>query len=82
MAGTNGKVQRALRLSSCFVYGLKVGTTLSPVFRFNERIRLQGGELSDQEICGHFETIELARNGLPLTYFEFSSLAAGCLQQM
>jgi len=50
---------------------------LSPhVFRFNERIRLQGSELSDQEICGHFETIERVRNGLPLTYFEFSSLAA------
>ena len=58
-------------------HGLKVGTTLSPhVFRFNERIRLQGSELSDQEICGHFETIERVRNGLPLTYFEFSSLAA------
>ena len=78
VAGTNGKGSTCITIEQLLLsHGLKVGTTLSPhVFRFNERIRLQGGELSDQEICGHFETIELARDGLPLTYFEFSSLAA------
>ena len=78
VAGTNGKGSTCITIEQLLLsHGLKVGTTLSPhVFRFNERIRLQGGELSDQEICGHFETIELAREGLPLTYFEFSSLAA------
>ena len=78
VAGTNGKGSTCVTIEQLLLsHGLKVGTTLSPhVFRFNERIRLQGSELSDQEICGHFETIERVRNGLPLTYFEFSSLAA------
>ena len=78
VAGTNGKGSTCVTIEQLLLsHGLKVGTTLSPhVFRFNERIRLQGSELSDQEICGHFETIELVRDGLPLTYFEFSSLAA------
>ena len=78
VAGTNGKGSTCVTIEQLLLsHGLKVGTTLSPhVFRFNERIRLQGSELSDQEICVHFETIERVRNGLPLTYFEFSSLAA------
>ena len=78
VAGTNGKGSTCVTIEQLLLsHGLKVGTTLSPhVFRFNERIRLQGCELSDQEICGHFETIERVRNGLPLTYFEFSSLAS------
>ena len=78
VAGTNGKGSTCVTIEQLLLsHGLKVGTTLSPhVSRFNERIRLQGSELSDQEICGHFETIERVRNGLPLTYFEFSSLAA------
>ena len=78
VAGTNGKGSTCVTIEQLLLsHGLKVGTTLSPhVFRFNERIRLQGSELSDQEICGHFETIERVRDGLPLTYFEFSSLAA------
>ena len=78
VAGTNGKGSTCVTIEQLLLsHGLKVGTTLSPhVFRFNERIRLQGCELSDQEICGHFETIERVRDGLPLTYFEFSSLAS------
>ena len=78
VAGTNGKGSTCVTIEQLLLsHGLKVGTTLSPhVFRFNERFRLQGSELSDQEICGHFETIERVRDGLPLTYFEFSSLAA------
>jgi len=78
VAGTNGKGSTCVAIEQLLIsHGLKVGTTLSPhVFRFNERIRVQGQELSDEDICGSFETIEEVRNGLPLTYFEFSSLAA------
>ena len=47
--------------------------------RFNERLRLNGAELSDAEICAAFAAIEEARQQAPviaLTYFEFSALAA------
>ena len=78
VAGTNGKGSTCVATEQLLLsHGLRVGTTLSPhVFRFNERIRVQGIELSDQDICESFEIIESARDGLPLTYFEFSSLAA------
>ena len=73
VAGTNGKGSTCVTIEQLLLsHGSKVGTTLSPhVFRFNERIRVRGSESSDQEICGYFETIERARDGLPLTYFEF-----------
>ena len=78
VAGTNGKGSTCVATEQLLLsHGLRVGTTLSPhVFRFNERIRIQGEELSDRDICDSFEIIEDARDGLPLTYFEFSSLAA------
>ena len=78
VAGTNGKGSTCVAIEQLLVsHGYKVGTTLSPhVFRFNERIRVQGQELSDEAICDNFEIIEDVRDGLPLTYFEFSSLAA------
>ncbi len=78
VAGTNGKGSTCVAIEQLLVsHGLKVGATLSPhVFRFNERIRIQGQELSDEAICDSFKIIEGVRDGLPLTYFEFSSLAA------
>ena len=78
VAGTNGKGSTCVATEQLLLsHGLRVGTTLSPhVFRFNERIRIQGEELSDRDICDSFKIIEDARDGLPLTYFEFSSLAA------
>ena len=44
VAGTNGKGATCVTIEQLLLsHGLKVGTTLSPhVFRFNERIRLQG----------------------------------------
>ena len=78
IAGTNGKgstarVTEALLLDA----GYSVGTTLSPhVWRFNERIRIDGVEASDATICNAFAAIDEARDDLPLTYFEFSALAA------
>lgn len=78
IAGTNGKgstarVTEALLLDA----GYSVGTTLSPhVWRFNERIRIDGVEASDATICNAFAAIDEARDDLTLTYFEFSALAA------
>jgi dihydrofolate synthase/folylpolyglutamate synthase len=81
VAGTNGKGSTITALESLLVKaGLRVFSTLSPhVVRFNERLRLNGMELSDDAICAAFAAIEQARQLNPvvaLTYFEFAALAA------
>ena len=59
-----------------------VGCTLSPhLHSFNERVRLNGAEAEDAVLCEAFATVEAARRQLPLTYFEFSCLAAPALLQ-
>lgn len=81
VAGTNGKGSTITALESLLLQaGLRVFSTLSPhVRRFNERLRLNGTELTDEAICASFAAIEQARQRDPvvaLTYFEFSALAA------
>ena len=78
MAGTNGKGSCALFAEAALkASGLKVGTTLSPhLVRFNERIRLNGREASDERICEALQAIELARGDIDLSYFEHVILAA------
>jgi dihydrofolate synthase/folylpolyglutamate synthase len=44
--------------------------------RYNERVRIAGAEASDAELCAAFEAVESARGAVPLTYFEFGTLAA------
>ena len=81
VAGTNGKgsvvaTLEALALSA----GLKVASYTSPhLFAYNERIRINAEPASDAQICQAFERIDHARGDLPLTYFEFGTLAAICL---
>src|SRR5207244_2856148 len=41
-----------------------------------ERVRIAGAEASDAELCASFEAVESARGAVPLTYFEFGTLAA------
>ena len=78
VAGTNGKgstvaVMEALLCAS----GVRVGAFTSPhLIRYNERIRVDGAEVSDELIVEAFEAIERARSAISLTYFEFSTLAA------
>ena len=78
IAGTNGKGSTAVGLETLLISaGCRVGTTVSPhIKRFNERIRLQGSEVEDSSITAAFATIEAWRQDLPLTYFEYSALAA------
>jgi len=77
-AGTNGKgstlaMVEALALQS----GKKVGAYTSPhLMRFNERIRINGRDAPDSELIAGFENVEKARSGIPLTYFEYATLAA------
>ena len=78
VAGTNGKgstvaVMEAMLCAS----GERVGAFTSPhLVRYNERIRVDGAEVSDALIVEAFEAIEQARSAISLTYFEFNTLAA------
>src|SRR3990167_3516869 len=46
------------------------------LFRFNEQIRLMGKEAKEKDICFAFAKIEQHRENIPLTPFEFHTLAA------
>lgn len=78
VAGTNGKGSTVAMLESCLRQGgYCVGAYTSPHFHhYNERVRIDGEPASDAELCAAFETVERARGPVPLTYFEFGTLAA------
>jgi dihydrofolate synthase/folylpolyglutamate synthase len=44
--------------------------------RYNERLRINGREATDSDICDSFARIDAARGEQQLTYFEFNTLAA------
>jgi dihydrofolate synthase/folylpolyglutamate synthase len=44
--------------------------------RYNERVRIGGAEATDAELCAAFAAVEAVRQDIPLTYFEFGTLAA------
>lgn len=78
VAGTNGKgssVQIAQSLLAAA--GYRVGAYTSPhIIDFNERIVVNGRPVPDADIIAAFERVEASRMGLPLTYFEYGTLAA------
>jgi len=82
VAGTNGKGSSVAMLQSIYhAAGYQVGAYTSPhLQRYNERITLNGTEVDDALLCDAFEQIEVARcaqgDEVPLTYFEFGTLAA------
>ncbi len=78
IAGTNGKGSSAAILESILLAsGYSVGCYTSPhLLRYNERIRVDGHDASDQEICSAFKRVDQARANTSLTYFEFGTLAA------
>jgi dihydrofolate synthase/folylpolyglutamate synthase len=78
IAGTNGKGSTVAMLESLLRHnGFRVGCYTSPhIQRFNERIRIDGVEVPDEEIIAAFEQIDALRDGEALTYFEFGTLAA------
>ena len=78
VAGTNGKGSSLSMLDAVFRQGGKrTGAYTSPhLVRYNERIRICGQEASDEEICAAFSHIESFRDGIPLTWFEYSTLCA------
>ena len=78
VGGTNGKGSTCSILESIYrEAGYKVACYTSPHFlNFNERIKIQTLAVSDEVICEAFSRIELAREDVTLTYFEYGTIAA------
>lgn len=78
IGGTNGKGSSvAMTTALLRAIGKTVGTYTSPhILRYNERICVDGEALPDDEIVDAFARIEAVRGDIPLTYFEFGTLAA------
>lgn len=78
VAGTNGKGSTVtLLVALARAAGLSVASYTSPhLHRFNERICVNGQPVDDASLVTAFEAVEQARQSVPLTYFEFTTLAA------
>ena len=83
VAGTNGKGSTCAMLEAFYRHaGFRCGLYTSPhLLRFNERARIDGAEARDADLVAAFAEVEAARtpgtgDATPLTYFEFSTLAA------
>ncbi|MEI6563832.1 MAG: folylpolyglutamate synthase/dihydrofolate synthase family protein [bacterium] len=83
VAGTNGKGSVCAMLDAVMRRtGLRVGLYTSPhLIRFNERIRVNGTEISDTELAVLFNDMEahaaaVAASGREVTFFEFTTALA------
>lgn len=78
VAGTNGKGSTVACLEALLLAcRRRVGAYTSPhLSRYNERVRINGREVSDEALVAAFERIESVRGSTSLTYFEFGTLAA------
>jgi len=80
IAGTNGKGSTAVTLSSLIrahANGKKTGLYTSPhLIKFNERISIDGKEITDEEMIKIADIIFTKCANIPLTFFEFTTLMA------
>lgn len=78
VGGTNGKGSTCAVLEAILSSaGYRTGLYTSPhLARYNERVRVAGREADDDALCEAFAAVEQARGAVPLTYFEFGTLAA------
>jgi len=78
VGGTNGKGSTCAMLERILLEaGYRTGTYTSPhILKYNERVRLAGEDVDDAKLVRSFERVEAARGTIPLTYFEFGTLAA------
>ncbi len=78
VAGTNGKGSTVAMLEAVArAHGLSTASYTSPhLLRYNERLRTDGEEVSDEALIDAFERIEAVRADTGLTYFEMGTLAA------
>lgn len=85
VAGTNGKGSTVAFIEAiALATGWTVGTYTSPhLLAYNERVRIDGRDVGDAALVEAFEAVEAARvlrqaqddRDVPLTYFEFGTLA-------
>lgn len=77
VAGTNGKGSTCAMLESvALAAGYRVGLYIKPhLVHFEERCRVNGASVDAAALLPHFEAVEAARQGITLTYFEFTTLA-------
>lgn len=78
VGGTNGKGSTVASLEALLLAaGETVGCYTSPhLLSYNERVRINGHDVSDEALVRAFNQVEQARGRTSLTYFEFGTLAA------
>lgn len=79
IAGTNGKGSIASTLDSILrASGKRIGLYTSPhLVRFNERIRINGEPISDQDVIASHEAVKKAVSGVrEPTFFEYTTAMA------
>jgi dihydrofolate synthase/folylpolyglutamate synthase len=78
VGGTNGKGSTCAMLEAILqAAGFRTGLYTSPhLMHYNERVWIDGREVQDAALCQAFAAVEAAREDIPLTYFEFGTLAA------
>lgn len=83
VGGTNGKGSTVAFVEAIArAAGWRVGAYTSPhLLRYNERVRIDGDHADDASLVEAFAAVEAARedpqgNRVPLTYFEYATLAA------
>ncbi len=78
VAGTNGKGSAVAVVEALLqAAGRRTGAYTSPHLQsYNERVRLGGVDIPDEDLVKAFEAVETARGNVSLTYFEFGTLAA------
>jgi dihydrofolate synthase/folylpolyglutamate synthase len=78
LGGTNGKGSTVAFLEAMLLAdGQHVGAYTSPhLLSYNERVRIDGIDVTDSTLIDAFERIESARGDIALTYFEYGTLAA------
>ena len=78
VGGTNGKGSTATALQQLLTSsGYKVGISTSPhLMSYHERIAIDGVSISEADCLAAIEAVDRATEGVVLTYFDISTLAA------
>lgn len=78
VAGTNGKGSTVAVLEQLLLdHGKTVASYTSPhLFKFNERIRINGQNILDEKLVKTFEELEKYEQSNELTYFEWMTISA------
>lgn len=78
VGGTNGKGSCVAMLEAIYhAAGYRVACYTSPhLLHYTERIRCGGEPVGEEALCGAFDRVDRARGRVPLTFFEFGTLAA------